>query len=45
LLLLPPGHGVAVPVICDEMRAAGYRPIESHAFLPAHSFEVFEAAE
>ena len=45
LLLLPPGHGVAVPVIRDEMRAAGYRPIASHEFLPAHSFEIFEPAE
>lgn len=43
LLLLPPGHGVAVPTIRAEMRQAGYRPIASHDFLPAHSFEVFAA--
>lgn len=41
LLLLPPGHAVAVPEIRNEMEAAGYRHVASHAFLPAHSFEVF----
>ena len=41
LLLLPPGHAVAVPEIRNEMAAAGYRHMASHAFLPAHSFEVF----
>lgn len=45
LLLLPPGHGVAVPVMRDEMQAAGYRSIASHDFLAAHSFEIFEAVE
>jgi ubiquinone/menaquinone biosynthesis C-methylase UbiE len=40
-LLLPPGHGVAVPVMREEMAAAGYRHLSSHDFLPAHSFEVF----
>jgi predicted methyltransferase len=44
LLLLPPGHGVAVDVIRDEMRAAGYALLASHDFLPAHSFEVFSVA-
>jgi arsenite methyltransferase len=43
LLLLPPGHGVDVAVVRDEMRAAGYRAVASHDFLPAHSFEVFAA--
>jgi SAM-dependent methyltransferase len=42
-LLLPPGHGVAVPVMHEEMRAAGYRPLASYDFLPAHSFELFAA--
>jgi predicted methyltransferase len=41
-LLLPPGHGVAVPVMRREMAKAGYRHVASHDFLPAHSFEVFE---
>jgi trans-aconitate methyltransferase len=45
LLLLPPGHGVAVPAIRDEMQRAGYRPSASHDFLAVHSFEVFEAVE
>lgn len=40
-LLLPPGHGVAVPAMRAEMAQAGYRPVASHDFLPAHSFEVF----
>jgi SAM-dependent methyltransferase len=40
-LLLPPGHGVAVPAMRQEMAEAGYRPVASHDFLPAHSFEVF----
>lgn len=40
-LLLPPGHGVAVPAMRREMAEAGYRPVASHDFLPAHSFEVF----
>jgi arsenite methyltransferase len=42
-LLLPPGHGVDVPVIRAEMAQAGYRHQASHDFLPAHSFEVFAA--
>ena len=41
LLLLPPGHGVAVPRMREEMAAAGYRVAASYDFLPAHSFEVF----
>src|SRR5690606_42061399 len=44
-LLLPPGHGVAVPTIRAEMAEAGYRHVASHDFLPAHSFEVFAPAE
>jgi SAM-dependent methyltransferase len=40
-LLLPPGHGVAVPAMRAEMEAAGYRHLASHDFLPAHAFEVF----
>jgi len=40
-LLLPPGHGVAVPAMRREMAEAGYRPLASHDFLAAHSFEVF----
>jgi len=43
-LLLPPGHGVAVPAMREEMAAAGYRSVASHDFLPAHSFEVFVPA-
>jgi predicted methyltransferase len=43
LILLPPGHGVGVDTIRQEMDAAGYRLAGSHDFLPAHSFEVFEA--
>jgi 2-polyprenyl-3-methyl-5-hydroxy-6-metoxy-1,4-benzoquinol methylase len=41
LLLLPPGHGVAPARMRAEMADAGYRPVASHDFLPAHSFEVF----
>jgi predicted methyltransferase len=44
LLLLPPGHGVAVETIREEMRQAGYEPVASHEFLAAHSFEVFRVA-
>jgi SAM-dependent methyltransferase len=44
LLLLPPGHGVAVDTMRAEMRAAGYEPLASFDFLPAHSFEVFRVA-
>jgi SAM-dependent methyltransferase len=44
LLLLPPGHGVAVPRMREEMAAAGYRAVASHDFLAAHSFEVFAPA-
>ncbi|RIL00067.1 MAG: hypothetical protein DCC71_19220 [Proteobacteria bacterium] len=43
LLLLPPGHGVAPATIRSEMARAGYRPVASFDFLPAHSFEVFAA--
>jgi ubiquinone/menaquinone biosynthesis C-methylase UbiE len=43
-LLLPPGHGVAVPRMREEMAAAGYRAVASHDFLPAHGFEVFAPA-
>jgi len=43
-LLLPPGHGVAVPAMRREMAEAGYRPLASHDFLAAHSFEVFAPA-
>jgi trans-aconitate methyltransferase len=45
LLLLPPGHGVAVETTRAEMRAAGYEPLASYEFLPAHSFEVFGPAD
>jgi trans-aconitate methyltransferase len=41
LLLLPPGHGVDVETLRSEMRAAGYEPLASFDFLPAHSFELF----
>jgi predicted methyltransferase len=44
LLLLPPGHGIPVPRMREEMAAAGYRAVASHDFLPAHSFEVFAPA-
>lgn len=44
LLLLPPGHGVAPDTIRAEMREAGYRPVASFDFLPAHRFEVFAVA-
>lgn len=44
-LLLPPGHGVAVPTMRAELAQAGYRHVGSHDFLPAHSFEVFAPAE
>jgi predicted methyltransferase len=40
-LLLPPGHGVPVETMREELAAAGYRPVASHDFLPAHSFEIF----
>jgi predicted methyltransferase len=43
-LLLPPGHGVAPEAVRREMAEAGYRPVASHDFLPAHSFEVFAPA-
>lgn len=43
-LLLPPGHGVPVPVLHEEMAAAGYRHVASHDFLPGQVFEVFAAA-
>ena len=44
LLLLPPGHGVAIETMRTEMRAAGYEPLASFDFLPAHGFEVFGVA-
>jgi predicted methyltransferase len=45
LLLLPPGHGVPIAAIRAEMEQAGYRPIASFDFLPAHSFELFAITE
>ena len=41
MLLLSPFHAVSVAEMREEMAAAGYQHVASHAFLPAHSFEVF----
>jgi arsenite methyltransferase len=44
LLLLPPGHGVAIDVERAEMEQAGYRLAATYDFLAAHSFQVFQVA-
>ena len=36
------GHTSSAPTIVDEMRKAGFEPVESHDFLPIQVFEVFQ---
>jgi len=41
-LFLDDGHESSAESVVAEMRAAGYRPVASHDFLPVQIFEVFE---
>ncbi len=43
-LLLDAGHTTSVDAVVGEMQTAGYRPSESHDFLPTQIFEVFSPA-
>ncbi len=43
-LFLDAGHTTSVDAVVGEMQTAGYRPSESHDFLPTQIFEVFSPA-